>query len=114
MNFQAGSFRLGAAYNLESLRALGSLGLGVGLAPITRYVHAVDDSVALAGREYGKVGPSLQLQLGKEWRVARAWGMGVAVGYEFLSVNPREDDGNVTIDIVHNWGVRFSATFAGG
>jgi hypothetical protein len=113
MNFHAASFHLGASYYLESLRAYASLGIGVGLARVTGYLHAEDDSVALAGTEYGKVGPSLQILLGKEWRVTKGWGMGVAAEYEFMTMDPTEDDGNLTIDIAHHWGIRFSGTFAG-
>lgn len=110
---QAGSFHLGASYYLASLRAYASLGVGVGIARLTGYVRGQDDAVALMGREYAKVGPSLQVQLGKEWPVGRAWGMGVGLEYEFISVEPRDDDGNVTIDVAHHVGLRFSATFAG-
>jgi hypothetical protein len=113
VTFQASSFHLGASYYLESLRAYATLGAGVGLARLTGYVRGEDDSVALVGREYAKVGPSLQLHLGKEWPVTRTWGMGVAAEYEFLSVSPRDDDGNLTIDAAHHFGLRFSATFSG-
>jgi len=45
LTFIASSFHLGASYYLAPLRLYGSLGFGVGIARMTGYVHAEDDSV---------------------------------------------------------------------
>ncbi|HEY3494577.1 MAG TPA: hypothetical protein VGK73_07820, partial [Polyangiaceae bacterium] len=110
--FQTSSFRVGATYYSAPMRVYGTLGIGVGAALATTFYYLDSGAVTASTSEYTKVGPTFQIQVGKEWEVSRYWALGVAVDYQYLHIN-LADDARVGIDDAQQLGLRFVGTFAG-
>lgn len=91
----------GITYYLMPYNAYVSLSLGLG-------------SFSVAEQATGKTtpsprGPAFQLKLGKEWWVAKNWGIGLGITYEKINLQAPADNGNVISS--EHIGVLFNATF---
>jgi hypothetical protein len=99
-----GGIGLGATYYVMPLNLYlaASIGAGVG----TLEIEVREGPVTFRFEEDSEVGLALNFMIGKEWWVARRWGLGVALQAVFAALETDDDHGLGVFGV----GVLFSAT----